>query len=69
MCDSFDCRLAVTFRHHEQRSPTTPDVAEIDFKSMIETINDELEHFYLYNPWWDMSRIVKGCVYTTSYDS
>ena len=45
------------------------DVIDIDLRSMIETINDEIEHFYLYNPWWGMSRIVKACVYTTSYDS
>ncbi len=45
------------------------DVAEIDFKMMIEAISDEIEHFYLYNPWWNINRIVKACVYTASYDS
>ena len=45
------------------------DVTDIDLRSMIETINEEIEHFYLYNPWWNMNRIVKACVFTASYNS
>ena len=63
----FDVQTSVaTFSYYAK---VTSDVTEIDLKSIIETINSELEHFYLYNPWWNMDRIVKACVYTASYDS
>ena len=45
------------------------DVTNLNLQSMIETINDEIEHFYLYNPWWNMNRILRACVNIAAYDN
>ena len=44
------------------------DVTDINLCSIIETITDEIEHFYLYNPWWEMNRILRARVYTALYN-
>ena len=40
----------------------TSDMNDFNLSAIIETINNEIEHFYLYNPWWDMDRILTTCV-------
>ena len=44
------------------------DVNDFNLSSVIQTFSNELEHFYLYSPWWDMDRILRACVDTAAYD-
>ena len=46
----------------------TPDTSDLNLSSMIETLSSEIEHFYLYNPWWNMDRILKTCVTAAACD-
>jgi hypothetical protein len=42
------------------------DVTGLNLRSMAEAITDQIENFYLYNPWWDMNRIVRASVCTAA---
>ncbi len=44
------------------------DVNDLNLSSIIQTIINEIEHFYLYSPWWDMDRVLRACVNTAAYD-
>ena len=40
----------------------TSDMNDFNLSSIIETLNNEIDHFNLYSPWWDMDRILTTCV-------
>ena len=44
------------------------DTSDFNLSSMIETVSNEIEHFYLYNPWWNMDRILRARVNTAACD-
>ena len=61
-----DVQAAVgTFYYYAKFTPGTSD---LNLSSMIETLSNEIEHFYLYNPWWNMDRILKTCVTAAACD-
>ena len=45
-----------------------PDTSDLNLSSMIESLSNAIEHFYLYNPWWNMDRILKTCVTAAACD-